>query len=128
MFCFLNDSFSSLEKFSRHSIHLSYTIIFRKMELCKASLKENLFILHPRLSPALLAIQEKCASNLKDKLMAAIESSTTYTLEEFKRCHHVKLQLVMIINMILYVINKQLHIVYQVGIPSTFYDLLAVTS
>lgn len=64
------------------------------MELCKASLKENLFILHPRLSPALLAIQDKCVSNLKDKLMAAIESNTTYTLEEFKRCHHVKLQLV----------------------------------
>lgn len=58
-------------------------------------MKENLFILHPRLSPALLAIQEKCVSNLKDKLMAAIESNTTYTLEEFKRCHHVKLQLVM---------------------------------
>ena len=64
------------------------------MELCKGLLKENLFILHPRLSPALLAIQEKCASNLKDKLMVAVEPSTTYTLEEFKRCHHVKLQLV----------------------------------
>lgn len=64
------------------------------MELCKESLKDNLFILHPRLSPALLAIQEKCVSNLKNKLMAAIELNTTYTLEEFKRCHHVKLQLV----------------------------------
>lgn len=64
------------------------------MEQCKQGLKENLFILHPRLSPALLAIQDRCVANLKDKLMAAIESNTTYTLEEFKRCHHVKLQLV----------------------------------
>lgn len=87
------------------------------MELCKASLKENLFILHPRLSPALLAIQDKCVSNLKDKLMAAIESSTTYTLEEFKRCHHVKLQLVMTLCRVnvycmyssVCVLNKQLH-------------------
>ncbi len=64
------------------------------MELCKERLKENLFILHPRLSPALLNIQDKCVSNLEDKLMVAIESNTTYTLEEFKRCHLVKLQLV----------------------------------
>ena len=64
------------------------------MELCKERLKENLFILHPRLSPALLNVQDKCVSNLEDKLMAAIEANTTYTLEEFKRCHLVKLQLV----------------------------------
>lgn len=65
------------------------------MEQCKESLKENLFILNPRLSPALLDIQDKCVSNLLDKLMSAVESNTTYTLEEFKRCHIVKLQLVM---------------------------------
>ena len=64
------------------------------MQQCKEYLKENLFILHPRLSPALLNIQDRCVSNLKDKLMSAIESNTTYTLEEFKRCHLVKLQLV----------------------------------
>ena len=69
-------------------------ILFRKMEQCKQGLKENLFILHARLRPALLAIQDRCVANLKDKLMAAIESNTTYTLEEFKICHLVKLQLV----------------------------------
>ena len=64
------------------------------MELCKGRLKEDLFILHPRLRPALLNVQDKCVSNLEDKLMVAIEANTTYTLEEFKRCHLVKLQLV----------------------------------
>lgn len=68
------------------------------MEQCKEYLKENLFILNPRLGPALLNLQTKCTFSLEDKLMAAIEPSTTYTLEEFKRCHLVKLQLVCIVH------------------------------
>ena len=33
-------------------------------------------------------------SNLKEKLMAAIEANTTYTLQEFEICHAAKLNLV----------------------------------
>ena len=69
------------------------------MEQCKQSLKENLFILNPRLSPALLKVQGKCVSSLQEKLLSAIESNTTYTLDEFKKCHLVKLHLVMFLTL-----------------------------
>ncbi len=65
------------------------------MEQSKESLRQNLFILHPRLSPTLLKVQTKCELSLQDMLLSAIEPNTTYTLEEFKKCHLVKLQLVM---------------------------------
>ena len=70
------------------------SFVFRKMNECKESLRENLFILHPQLSYALLKLRAKCQHSLEDMLLTAIEPNTTYTLEEFKKCHLVKLQLV----------------------------------
>ena len=67
---------------------------FRRMDQCMRSLKENLFILHPQLSMALLRIRARCQLSLAGQLLTAIEPNTTYTLEEFKMCHIVKLRLV----------------------------------
>ncbi len=66
------------------------------MNQCKESLRENLFILHPHLSYALLKLWARCHMSLEEMLLTAIEPNTTYTLEEFKKCHLVKLQLVRI--------------------------------
>ena len=54
----------------------------------------NLFILHPELRPALLKVRAQCEANCENKLMAAIDPGTTYTLEEFKTCHIAKMGLV----------------------------------
>ena len=64
------------------------------MEECKKSLESNLFILHHELCPALLMVKGQCEVSCEEKLMAAIEDNTTYTLEEFKTCHSAKLRLV----------------------------------
>ena len=66
------------------------------MEQCKKQLKAHLFILHPDLRPALLHVQSQCVTNTENKLMAAIEPLTTYTLEEFKTVHFTKMKLVSI--------------------------------
>ena len=66
------------------------------MEQCKKQLKAHLFILHPDLRPALLHVQSQCVINTENKLMAAIEPLTTYTLEEFKTVHFTKMKLVSI--------------------------------
>ena len=80
-------------------IHLSDTILIvhpftRKMQQCKKSLMGNLFILHPKLRPALLKVRAQCEVNCESKLMAAIDPATTYTLEEFKTVHIGKMGLV----------------------------------
>ena len=67
---------------------------FRKIHECKKSLEENLFILHPKLSLALLEIRGHCQADYESKLMLAIEVGTTYTLEEFRDCHMGKMGLV----------------------------------
>ena len=64
------------------------------MEECKKSLESNLFILHHELCPALLMVKGQCEVSCEEKLMAAIEENSTYTLEEFKTCHSAKLRLV----------------------------------
>lgn len=66
------------------------------MEQCKKQLEAHLFILHPQLRPALLLVQSQCVTNTENKLMAAIEPLTTYTLEEFKTVHFTKMKLVSI--------------------------------
>ena len=80
-------------------IHWSDTILTvlpfpRKMQQCKKSLMGNLFILHPKLRPALLKVRARCEVNCESKLMAAIDPGTTYTLEEFKTVHYAKMGLV----------------------------------
>ena len=64
------------------------------MEQCKKQLDAHLFILHPQLCPALLRVQGQCVASTENKLMAAIEPFTTYTLEEFKTVHVTKMRLV----------------------------------
>lgn len=64
------------------------------MQQVKKSLMGNLFILHPKLRPALLKVRAQCEVNCENKLMAAIDPGTTYTLEEFKMCHIAKMGLV----------------------------------
>lgn len=64
------------------------------MQECRKSLEANLFILHPKLCPALLEVRKQCEASYESKLMAAIEEGTTYTLEEFKTCHMGKMGLV----------------------------------
>ena len=67
---------------------------FRKIQECKKSLEENLFILHPQLSRALLEVRGHCQADYDSKLMLAIEVGTTYTLDEFRDCHMGKMGLV----------------------------------
>ena len=67
---------------------------FRRLQECKKSLEENLFILHPQLSLALLEIRAHCQSDYESKLMLAIEEGNTYTLDEFRDCHMGKMGLV----------------------------------
>ena len=64
------------------------------MEECKQHLESNLFILHYNLCPALLMVKGQCEIRCEDKLMAAIDKNTTYTLAEFKTCHLTKLRMV----------------------------------
>ncbi len=71
-------------------VHFTY----RKMEECKQHLESNLFILHYNLCPALLMVKGQCEVRCEDKLMAAIDKNTTYTLAEFKTCHLTKLRMV----------------------------------
>ena len=69
-------------------------VVSRKMHECRKSLEENLFILHPQLSPALLEVRGQCEADYEKKLMLAIEAGTTYTLDEFRDCHMGKMGLV----------------------------------
>ena len=64
------------------------------MQQCRKSLNADLFILNDHLRPALLELRLQCETHCQNMLMAAIEPSTTYTLEEFKTCHFTKMQLV----------------------------------
>lgn len=75
--------------FSNHFLNCS-----RKISACKKVLEKNLFILHPKLRPALLEVHNQCVANMETLLMAAIDPGTTYTLEEFKTCHMAKMALV----------------------------------
>ena len=80
-------------------LFLSRILIFvsfcsRKISACKKALEKNLFILHPKLRPALLEVHNQCVGNMETLLMAAIDLGTTYTLEEFKTCHMAKMALV----------------------------------
>ena len=68
--------------------------IFRRIRECKKSLEENLFILHPQLSLALLEIRAHCEADYESKLLLAIEEGTTYSLDEFRDCHMGKMGLV----------------------------------
>ena len=69
-------------------------VVSRKMHECRKSLEENLFILHPQLSPALLEVRGQCEADYEKKLMLAIEAGTTYTMDEFRECHMGKMGLV----------------------------------
>ena len=78
-------------------IYIQVCVIFltyRRIHECKKSLEENLFILHPQLSLALLEIRGHCQTDYESKLMLAIEVGTTYTLDEFRDCHMGKMGLV----------------------------------
>ena len=68
--------------------------IFRRIRECKKLLEENLFILHPQLSLALLEIRAQCEADYETKLLLAIEEGTTYSLDEFRDCHMGKMGLV----------------------------------
>ena len=71
------------------------TLFFhRRIHKCKKSLEENLFILHPLLSLALLEIRAHCQKDYDSKVMLAIEKGTTYSLDEFRDCHMGKMGLV----------------------------------
>lgn len=66
----------------------------RKMNRCQKSLKENLFLLHTSLGPALLEVKKLAEAICEKELMVAIDSGTTYTLQEFKDCQLAKMGLV----------------------------------
>ena len=68
--------------------------ISRRIHECEKSLEENLFILHPQLSLALLEIKAHCQADYESKLMLAIEEGNTYSLDEFRDCHMGKMGLV----------------------------------
>ena len=46
-------------------------------------------------------VKGQCEVSCEEKLMAAIDHNTTYTLEEFKMCHLTKLRLVSITGVII---------------------------
>ena len=77
-----------------HTLYVHTRMVYRRIHECKKSLEENLFILHPQLSRALLEIRTHCMADYKSKLMLAIEAGTTYSLDEFRDCHMGKMGLV----------------------------------
>ena len=70
---------------------LIYIIFYRKISRCHKELEENLFLLHPSLSPALLQLRSLAEDICTNQLMAAIDPGTTYTLDEFKDCQLAKM-------------------------------------
>lgn len=92
---------SKIKTFSKFRLWKAFStwkknVRWRKMQQCKKFLEAELFILNDHLRPALLELRLQCESHCQNMLMAAIELSTTYTLEEFKTCHFTKMRLVSI--------------------------------
>ncbi|GBG25533.1 Dynein heavy chain 6, axonemal [Hondaea fermentalgiana] len=64
----------------------------RKTNAAKASLTENLFILHPLLRTALLCLRTMCVNTASSRLFI-IDSTRTYALEEFTETQHLQREL-----------------------------------
>ena len=67
---------------------------YRTVKKCQKSLHESLFLLHPSLRPALLEIKSLIEDIIQTEIMAAIDSETTYALEEFQDSQLGKMGLV----------------------------------
>ena len=61
------------------------------MSRCSRYLKENLFLLHRELCPALLQVRTMAEDICENHLMVAIDPGTTYSLEEFSECQLAKM-------------------------------------